>query len=207
MQPQRNEPLAVITQDSTSVAELQQLLKTTDHNGFPVVVSRESQYLVGFVLRRDLLLAVDNARARLESLPGARSGLLDLPKNRLLPSLCVFTHHVPVVGSGPPPIKLRKIVDLAPITITDQVLCVLGFSTSHPPDPHGDGGGHVPEAGPPADLGHPQWPASGDYHQERRAPVGSVAVGLAFHLNSMFQAHKVYGERRPRNSSFQLRHL
>jgi chloride channel 3/4/5 len=34
--------------------------------------------------------------------------------------LCVFTHHVPVVGSGPPPIKLRKIVDLAPITITDQ---------------------------------------------------------------------------------------
>jgi len=106
MQPQRNEPLAVITQDSTSVAELQQILKSTDHNGFPVVVSRESQYLVGFVLRRDLLLAIDNARARLDSLPGA--------------SLCVFTHHVPVVGSGPPPIKLRKIVDLAPITITDQ---------------------------------------------------------------------------------------
>merc|ERR1711983_493171 len=47
MQPQRNEPLAVITQDSTSVAELQQILKSTDHNGFPVVVSRESQYLVG----------------------------------------------------------------------------------------------------------------------------------------------------------------
>ena len=74
MQPQRNEPLAVITQDSTSVAELQQLLKTTDHNGFPVVVSRESQYLVGFVLRRDMLLAMDNARARLDSLPGARWG-------------------------------------------------------------------------------------------------------------------------------------
>ena len=58
------------------------------------------------MLRRDLLLATDNARARLESLPGS--------------SLCVFTQHVPVVGSGPPPIKLRKIVDLAPITITDQ---------------------------------------------------------------------------------------
>ena len=26
-----------------------------------------------------------------------------------------------MVGSGPPPLKLRKIVDLAPITITDQV--------------------------------------------------------------------------------------
>ena len=68
---------------------------------------RESQYLVGFVLRRDLLLAFENARTRLESLPGN--------------SLCVFTQHVPVVGSGPPPLKLRKIVDLAPITITDQV--------------------------------------------------------------------------------------
>ena len=58
MQPQRNEPLAVITQvpitplpdhhlvicnylqDSTTVAELQQIMKSTDHNGFPVVVSR-----------------------------------------------------------------------------------------------------------------------------------------------------------------------
>ena len=71
------------------------------------MLCRESQYLVGFVLRRDLLLAFENARARLESLPGN--------------SLCVFTQHVPVVGSGPPPLKLRKIVDLAPITITDQV--------------------------------------------------------------------------------------
>ena len=34
------------------------ILKDTEHNGFPVVISRESQYLVGFVLRRDLLLAV-----------------------------------------------------------------------------------------------------------------------------------------------------
>ena len=27
-----------------------------------------------------------------------------------------------LLGSGPPPLKLRKIVDLAPITITDQVM-------------------------------------------------------------------------------------
>ena len=38
----------------------------------PLLSPRESQYLVGFVLRRDLLLAIDNARARLDSLPGAR---------------------------------------------------------------------------------------------------------------------------------------
>ena len=34
------------------------ILRTTDHNGFPVVVSHESQYLVGFVLRRDLTIAI-----------------------------------------------------------------------------------------------------------------------------------------------------
>ena len=59
------------------------------------VIFRESQYLVGFVLRRDLLLATENAKDRLESVPGN--------------SLCVFTQHVPVVGQGPPPIKLRKV--------------------------------------------------------------------------------------------------
>ncbi len=71
------------------------------------IVCRESQYLVGFVLRRDLQLAIENARARQDNLPGA--------------TLCVFTHHVPMLGSGPAPVKFRKIVDLAPITITDQV--------------------------------------------------------------------------------------
>jgi chloride channel 3/4/5 len=41
-----------------TVDDVEMLLKDTEHNGFPVVVSRESQYLVGFVLRRDLNLAI-----------------------------------------------------------------------------------------------------------------------------------------------------
>ena len=53
-----NESLSVITQDSMTVDDVDMLLKDTEHNGFPVVVSRESQYLVGFVLRRDLNLAI-----------------------------------------------------------------------------------------------------------------------------------------------------
>jgi chloride channel 3/4/5 len=48
----------VITQDSMTVDDVSALLKETEHNGFPVVVSRESQYLVGFVPRRDLNLAI-----------------------------------------------------------------------------------------------------------------------------------------------------
>lgn len=41
-----------------SVDDIVSLLKETEHNGYPVVVSKESQYLVGFVLRRDLNLAI-----------------------------------------------------------------------------------------------------------------------------------------------------
>ena len=54
----RNETLSVLTQDSMTVEDVETLMKETEHNGFPVVVSRESQYLVGFVLRRDLNLAL-----------------------------------------------------------------------------------------------------------------------------------------------------
>lgn len=41
-----------------TVDDVVTLLKDTEHNGYPVVVSKESQYLVGFVLRRDLHLAI-----------------------------------------------------------------------------------------------------------------------------------------------------
>lgn len=56
----RNETLSVITQDSMTVDDIETLLKETEHNGYPVVVSKENQYLVGFVLRRDLNLAIGN---------------------------------------------------------------------------------------------------------------------------------------------------
>ena len=51
-------PLRVISQDSMNVGDIEQLLQETDYNGFPVVVSLESQYLVGFVTRRDLKLSI-----------------------------------------------------------------------------------------------------------------------------------------------------
>ncbi|CAL1532460.1 unnamed protein product [Lymnaea stagnalis] len=103
----RNDPpLAVITQDSMTVEETESLLRNTEHNGFPVVVSRESQYLVGFVLRRDLNLAIANARKTSE---GVVSN-----------SVIYFTGHVPVNPNGPAALKLRKILDMAPVTITDQ---------------------------------------------------------------------------------------
>lgn len=106
MQPKRNETLSVITQDSMTVDDVEALLKETEHNGYPVVVSRESQYLVGFVLRRDLNLAIANARRLVDGICGQ--------------SLVIFTSGNPPQTLGPLPLKLKKILDMAPITITDQ---------------------------------------------------------------------------------------
>ena len=113
MQPQSNEPLRVMTQDSMTLNEVEDLLERTDHNGFPVVVSMESQYLVGYVIRRDLNLAIQNARARIEDVTGE--------------SLVLFTNHIPILDRSnssdvnrPPPLKLWKILDLAPTCITDK---------------------------------------------------------------------------------------
>ncbi|XP_067644434.1 H(+)/Cl(-) exchange transporter 5 isoform X3 [Eurosta solidaginis] len=106
MQPKRNETLNVITQDSMTVDDVETLLKETEHNGYPVVVSKQSQYLVGFVLRRDLNLALVNAKRLIEGIAGT--------------SIVLFTSTAPIQNLGPPPLKLKKILDMAPITVTDQ---------------------------------------------------------------------------------------
>ncbi|XP_037905332.1 H(+)/Cl(-) exchange transporter 5 isoform X2 [Hermetia illucens] len=106
MQPKRNGTLSVITQDSMTVDDIDSLLKETEHNGYPVVVSKESQYLVGFVLRRDLNLAIANAKRMIDGISGQ--------------SIVLFTSVSPVQNLGPPPLKLKMILDMAPITVTDQ---------------------------------------------------------------------------------------
>lgn len=53
-----NAPLTVLTQDSMTLSEVESILENSKHNAFPVVISRESHFLVGCVLRRDLMLAI-----------------------------------------------------------------------------------------------------------------------------------------------------
>uniref|UniRef100_A0A672ID82 Chloride channel protein n=1 Tax=Salarias fasciatus TaxID=181472 RepID=A0A672ID82_SALFA len=107
MRPRRADPsLAVLTQDGMTVGEVE-VSNSTDYSGFPVVVSAESQRLVGFVLRRDLLISIDNARKRQEGVVSA--------------SQVVFTDHAPSLpADAPPPLRLRGIVDLSPFTVTDH---------------------------------------------------------------------------------------
>lgn len=63
MRPKLEEPsLAVLTEDGNTVGDVQTLLKSTTHTGFPVVVSNTSKYLVGFVTRNDLVAALAKAK-------------------------------------------------------------------------------------------------------------------------------------------------
>ncbi|CAB1428764.1 unnamed protein product [Pleuronectes platessa] len=109
MRPRRSDPaLAMLTQEGMTVGEVEALVESTHYSGFPVVVSQESQRLVGFVLRRDLLISIDNARKRQEGVVSA--------------SHVVFTEHAPPQAEdGPaPPLRLRGILDLSPFTVTDH---------------------------------------------------------------------------------------
>uniref|UniRef100_A0AAQ4NQM7 Chloride channel protein n=1 Tax=Gasterosteus aculeatus aculeatus TaxID=481459 RepID=A0AAQ4NQM7_GASAC len=106
--PRRSDPpLAVLTQDDLTVDELQSTINETSYNGFPVIVSKESQRLVGFALRRDITIAIENARRKQEGI--------------MLNSRVYFTQHAPTLpADSPRPLKLRSILDMSPFTVTDH---------------------------------------------------------------------------------------
>ncbi|XP_059933280.1 H(+)/Cl(-) exchange transporter 5 isoform X2 [Gadus macrocephalus] len=108
MRPRRADPaLAVLTQEGMTVEEAEALVASTRYSGFPVVVSQESQQLVGFVLRRDLLISIDNARQRQEGVVSS--------------SQVLFTEHLPAqAAEAPPPVRLRSLLDLSPFTVADH---------------------------------------------------------------------------------------
>ncbi|XP_078533179.1 H(+)/Cl(-) exchange transporter 3 isoform X1 [Lissotriton helveticus] len=108
MRPRRNEPpLVVLTQDNMTVDDIESVINETSYNGFPVIMSKESQRLVGFALRRDLTLAIENARKKQEGIVGS--------------SRVCFAQHTPSLpAESPRPLKLRSILDMSPFTVTDH---------------------------------------------------------------------------------------
>ncbi|KAI5625881.1 H(+)/Cl(-) exchange transporter 5 isoform X1 [Silurus asotus] len=108
MRPRRSDPpLSVLTQSGMSVEQVEAVIADTSYSGFPVVVSQESPRLVGFVLRRDLVISIDSARLRQEGIVGASQVLFTEPT--------LTQPH-----GGPPSLNLRSIMDLSPLAITDQ---------------------------------------------------------------------------------------
>ncbi|XP_062939875.1 H(+)/Cl(-) exchange transporter 4-like [Cynocephalus volans] len=108
MRPRRGEPLlSVLTQDRMTMEDVETLIKDTDYNGFPVVVSRDSECLIGFAQRRELILAIKNARQRQEGIVSN--------------SIRYFTEEAPELPANSlHPMKLRCILNLSPFTVTDH---------------------------------------------------------------------------------------
>ncbi|XP_069749283.1 H(+)/Cl(-) exchange transporter 5 isoform X1 [Narcine bancroftii] len=108
MRPRRNDPpLTSLTQDGMKVEDVEAIISETTYSGFPVIVSIESQRLVGFVLRRDLIISIENGRKR-------QDGIVST-------STIYFTEHSPVqLPNSPAALKLRAILDLSPFTVTDH---------------------------------------------------------------------------------------
>jgi len=99
-------PLIVIVQEGMKVKDVRHKLAISPHNGFPVVVSEESQYLVGFVWRKDLSSALNHAETM--------SFDSDFENKKV--SFTAFQDDT----SEKDCLRLRYLIDLAPITITDQ---------------------------------------------------------------------------------------
>ncbi|XP_033127501.1 H(+)/Cl(-) exchange transporter 3-like isoform X3 [Anneissia japonica] len=109
MRPRRSDPpLSSLTQESMSVEEIENIITETTYNSYPVIVSAESQRLVGLVYRRDLTRAIATARENEE-------GVVSQSK-------VYFSHHLPRYAppGTPAPLKLVNIIDACPFQITDQ---------------------------------------------------------------------------------------
>jgi len=50
--------LKALTQEGMTVKDLEYLARNTKYNGFPLITDHESKRLVGYVYRRDLIVAL-----------------------------------------------------------------------------------------------------------------------------------------------------
>ncbi|XP_076802251.1 H(+)/Cl(-) exchange transporter 4-like [Clavelina lepadiformis] len=109
MRPRPGEPpLKVIVQEGMTIYDLEELVKSNTLNGFPVLISNDSQRLMGFVCRKDLIVALENAHNKPEVTE-------DSPT--------YFTLHCPASVSelgNSNPVRLFNIVDLSPIAVSDH---------------------------------------------------------------------------------------
>ena len=110
MKPRPSDPpLQVLTLEDMTFEQVSTMAQSTTLNGFPLVLDKETFRLCGYVLRRDLLLALKNAQ--------------ELHTNVVSQSKVYFTSDIPYDESqnlGPEPLKLRRIVELSPFQITVQ---------------------------------------------------------------------------------------
>ncbi|KAI6188311.1 Chloride channel protein [Aphelenchoides besseyi] len=100
--------LKVVFNGLVTVGELETLLRVSTYSGFPVVAGPDNMLVIGFCTRKDLESALRSARKTHAYVTAS--------------SPVYFTTNSPdmATGSSSTPLRLRRVIDLAPITVTDQ---------------------------------------------------------------------------------------
>lgn len=63
MRPKKKDPpLVTLNQDEMTVKEIETLMTETDLTGYPIIVSKESQLLTGYILKKDLKTVLEQYR-------------------------------------------------------------------------------------------------------------------------------------------------
>ena len=58
MQPRFDKNLKVLVQEDMTVEEVENMVRTSKYNGFPIITDSVSKKLIGYVYRRDLIVAL-----------------------------------------------------------------------------------------------------------------------------------------------------
>uniref|UniRef100_A0A5K3EIV6 Chloride channel protein n=1 Tax=Mesocestoides corti TaxID=53468 RepID=A0A5K3EIV6_MESCO len=129
MHPRISEgPLELLTENSMTVGEIEELLRSSEHNGFPVVESLASRHLVGFVSRTDLVKSLGLNRPQSSRTYAPHSVVCFTDRTPLVdhssrvsfspPAHGEEGNRVNVAGTSPLLVDVRNIVDLSPTTLT-----------------------------------------------------------------------------------------
>jgi chloride channel 3/4/5 len=115
-----------LVQEGLTIVDVESLMKRTNLNGYPVVVSAESQYLLGYILKRDIQMALgqyrksgivnDNTRVRFSRPLHANKHEDCINLFKLVDLVCVFLIIAKIFLSS----LVKFVSKKAPICVTDQ---------------------------------------------------------------------------------------
>lgn len=108
-----------------TVKDIESIITSTNINGFPVVVSKESQYLIGYILKRDICMAFGKRNHFLFYLKYQYFKRFDFIKeqyriNGLITDQTYVRFTRPFSNRTDNTIKLHKLVDL--VNLNDNSL-------------------------------------------------------------------------------------
>lgn len=120
-------PLACIVQDGMTIAQIDRLLHRHPHSIYPVIISEDFPCIVGQVQRRDLLAVLKSRKTqstKIQSKPSLNRKYSVVSMSNFLnksgqPST-LGMRRASLALQASKILKLHKLVDRAPIIVTDQ---------------------------------------------------------------------------------------